>query len=196
METLMSVPFIRLALWAAILLVLVASARTDLRERIIPNEAVIFIAICGVALGLLARPGSVWVSLSVSIVLFCGLWILVNYDYLGGGDAKLVAAVTLLVPPDRIGLLLIEIALAGGVVSGAYLAAAYALKRMHLSQGGVVPVRVARRTRGSERLLPSEYDRMIAAENSVPYALAVLGGVGFHLLSELYRCSFAISCSL
>jgi prepilin peptidase CpaA len=187
----MSLLFIRTALWAAILLVLIASARIDLRERIIPNEAVIFVAVCGIALGLASRPGSVWVSLPVSVVLFCGLWILANYDYLGGGDAKLVAAVTLLVPPDRIGLLLIEIALAGGVVSGAYLAAVHARKRVR----NAVPVPVACPTRMLNRLLCSEYAR-ITEESSVPYALAVLGGVSFYVVSELYRCLFATFCSL
>ena len=187
----MSLLLIRTALWAAILLVLIASARIDLRERIIRNEAVIFVAVCGIALGLASRPGSAWVSLLVSVVLLCGLWILANYDYLGGGDAKLIAAVTLLVPPDRIGLLLIEIALAGGVVSGAYLAAAHARKRVR----NAVPVPVACPTRMLNRLLCSEFAR-ITDENSVPYALAVLGGVGFYVVSELYRCLFGTFCSL
>jgi prepilin peptidase CpaA len=154
-----------------------------------PERAVLFIA-CGIALGLVTRPGSVWVSL-VSVVLFCGLWILANYDYLGGGDAKLVAAVTLLVPPDRIGLLLIEIALAGGMVSGAYLAAARIQRRVR----NTVPIPAACRSGRRNRLLRSECAR-ITYESSVPYALAVLGGVGFYVVSELSRCLFATFCSL
>jgi prepilin peptidase CpaA len=187
----MSHLFIRTALWAAVLLTLIASARIDFRARIIPNGAVLFIAACGIALGLVTRPGSVWVSLLVSVVLFCGLWILANYDFLGGGDAKLVAAVTLLVPPDRIGMLLIEIALAGGMVSGAYLAAARIRRRVR----NTVPIPAACRSGRRNRLLRSECAR-ITYESSVPYALAVLGGVGFYVVSELSRCLFATFCSL
>jgi prepilin peptidase CpaA len=183
---------IQIALWSAVAALLVFSARVDWRERIIPNEAVLAVAVCAIALGLLTRPGSVWISLSISVVLFAGLWILANRDFLGGGDAKLIAAVTLLVPPNRVGMLLIAIALAGGVVSLAYLAAAHAARRMPAV--GVVAVEASRPARKSNRMLRGEVTR-VADENSVPYALAVLGGVGFHVASELYRCLCVTSCS-
>ena len=182
-------------LWTVALLLLAFSAATDLRDRIIFNEAVVLIAAVGIALGLVSRPGSMWVSLPISFALLCSLWPLVHYDFLGGGDAKLIAAVTLLVPPDRVGSLLIEIALAGGVLSALYLAAYHTLQRMRVAQGNASQVVDIWPTRGLANVLRNERSR-IAAENSVPYALAVLGGVGVHIAVELYRCLSAISCSL
>jgi prepilin peptidase CpaA len=189
----MSLILIRAFLWAACLLLLAAGAATDLRDRIIPNEAVILIAIGGFALGLISRSGSAWISLLASVVLFGALWTLVYRDFLGGGDAKLIAAVTLLVPPDRIGLLLMEIALAGGVLSVAYLAAYGVLRRTPVSQCGALSA--ACPTSGFDRFLISERARIVTGQ-SVPYALAVLGGVCIYVASECYRCLFATSCSL
>lgn len=192
----MSLLFVlRVILWAAVLLLLAVSAATDLRDRIIHNEVVILTAVIALALGLVSRFGLMGLGLAISFVLFCGLWILVRYDFLGGGDAKLITAATLLVPPDRIGPLLIEIALAGGVVSGIYLAAYRALQRIRVAQCNAAQLTDVWPRRGLGRLLHNERIR-IAGENSVPYALAVLGGVSFHVASELYQCLSATSCSL
>jgi len=189
----MSLFLIRTMLWLASMVLLAVIAATDLRDRIIPNEAVILIAISGFALSLVTRPGSVWVSLLASVVLLGALWTLVYRDVLGGGDAKLIAAVTLIVPPDRIGLLLLEIALAGGVLSVAYFAAYCVLRRAPVSQ--CIAVNAACPTSGFNRFLRSERARIITGQ-SVPYALAALGGVCIYVVNECYRCLFATSCSL
>ena len=94
--------------WPAAFILLGISARTDLKDRIIPNELVVAIAAIGVAQALLARPGLVWLSLLAAAIVFCGLGILSHYKIIGGGDTKLISAVTFLVrarsrgtTPDR-----------------------------------------------------------------------------------------------
>jgi len=189
----MTLLIIRTILWSASLGLLVVCAGTDLRKRIILNEMVILIAAIGLALSLTSHPGRVWVGLLAAFILLCGLWVLVGYDLLGGGDAKLIAAVTLLVPPDRIGLLLLSIALAGGLLSGAYLAAHRMANRSPLPRCAAADIPYP--TSGFNRFLRNEHAR-IATGESVPYALAVLGGVSVYLTYGLYQCSFATSCLL
>ncbi len=182
---------VRTALWVATLFVLAVSAGTDVRHQIVPNKAVIFVAAAGLGLSLVSRPESTWVSLLVSVVVLCGLGILAHSDFLGGGDAKLIAAVTLLVPPDRIEVLLLAIALAGGVLSAIYLVTYRALKPARLPQGKAPQLQGHRadQLRQGERAL-------FVADNSLPYGLAVFGGVSVYVASEFYQCLFATSCSL
>ena len=124
----MSLLLVRVTLWVAVLLVLVATAGIDLRRRIIPNELVALVAVGGVALNGLLRPGSILLSLLFCLVVLLALLVFAHFNVLGAGDAKLIAAATLLVPPERIGLLLLAIALAGGLLSGVYLVAFQSLK--------------------------------------------------------------------
>jgi prepilin peptidase CpaA len=156
----MSLLLARAVLWVAVLAVLIIAAGIDLRRRIIPNKLVALVAAGGVIVGVLSRPSSILPSLLFGLIVLLALLVCAHFDVLGAGDAKLIAAATLMVPPEHVALLLIAIAVAGGVLSGVYLAAFRSLKA------------------------------------TVPYALAVLGGVSFYVASELYQCSSGISCSL
>ena len=190
----MSFLLIRAILWAAVLTVLVAAAGIDLKRRIIPNETVALVAVGGVVLSVLSRPGSTWLSVLFSLIVLLALLVLAHFDVLGGGDAKLIAAATLLVPPDAIALLLVAIALAGGLLSGVYLAAYHGLKRARATEPN--GARSVRRSTGAfAKFRRNEHARMRAGQ-SVPYALAVLAGVAFYLASEIYQCSSGISCLL
>ena len=163
--------------WSAILMLLAVSAATDLKDRLIPNELVVAVAAIGLTQGLLARPWQVWLSLLAAVVVFCGLGVLSHYRIIGGGDLKLISAVTFLVPPDRVGQLLIEIALAGGVLSCVYLAARYGLKSSAEASS------TARREPGIALTLRTERAR-IAAGDPLPYAVAVLGGVLIYVMRD------------
>lgn len=191
----MSFFFARAVLWAAVLLVLAAAAAVDLRRRIIPNETVALVAAGGIALGMLSWPGAVLLSLVFGVVVLLALLVCAHFNVLGAGDAKLIAAVTLLTPPEHITPLLMAIALAGGLLSGVYLAAFHGFKharaaRHHGAQSG------DRHPIGSfAQFRRAGYARMRSGY-SVPYALAVLCGVVFYLVNGLYQCSSAISCSL
>ena len=179
--------------WPAAYILLGICASTDLKDRIIPNELVVAIAAIGLAQALVARPWQVWLSLLAAAIVFCGLGILSHYKIIGGGDTKLISAVTFLVAPDRVGQLLIEIALAGGLLSCLYLAARYRLKSLSSSQSAAREVALPES--GLALMIKTERAR-IAAGNSLPYAVAVLGGVSTYIAREFFQCFYAMSCSL
>lgn len=179
----MNLLLIRSFLWAGCLLLVAASAVTDLRSRIIPNRFVILIGAAGIVFCILARPGFGWPSVLIACIVFLGLGTLTHYKFLGGGDAKLIAVLTLLVPPGKVGALLTDIMLAGGLLSATYLGACRALR------GAAVG------PRPSSQFLYNERKRIVSGQ-SVPYALAILAGLTFYMANELYQCSFATSCSL
>ena len=143
---------------------------------------------------MLLRPGAgaPWVPLLAAGGVFLILGTLAHYNFIGGGDVKLIAAVCLLVPPDGIPLLLIEIALAGGVLSCIYLAGGFLL-RLTPSLYRVSPDFVHRSA--FRKWLRREEVRM-ARGYPMPYAVAILGGVTVHLMRELAPCFSATSCSL
>jgi prepilin peptidase CpaA len=179
--------------WPAAFILLGIGAKTDLKDRIIPNELVVAVAAIGLAHTLLARPWLVWLSLLAAAVVFCGLGILSHHKIIGGGDTKLISAVTFLVAPDRVGQLLIEIALAGGLLSCFYLAAHYGLKSLSASQSTALEVVTPESV--FSQMIKSERAR-IATGDSLPYAVAVLGGVSFYIAREFFQCFYAMSCSL
>ena len=115
-----------LAITATILLV---ASFNDIASRILPNR----MALALLPVGLLLRtadatilPAIAAAALVFAAALFC--WF---RGWFGGGDVKLLAACCLLVPPAQVIQLLLSTALAGGVLSLAYLA----LGRLDLSPG-------------------------------------------------------------
>ncbi len=194
----MSLILARTILWAAVLAVLAIAAGIDLQRRIIPNEAVALVAAGGAILSLLSRPGSAPVSLLLCMLVFLALLVAAHLNALGAGDAKLVAAATLLVPPDRVAALLMAIALTGGLLSVVYLAAFHGLKHARAAKrhGTHTTSDGGRHPAGSFAQFRRAGTARMRAGYSVPYAVAVLGGVALYLASELYQCSSGIFCSL
>ncbi|MGO9545944.1 MAG: prepilin peptidase [Rhodomicrobium sp.] len=188
----MSVLTIQAIPWAASLAALAGCAATDLRARIVPDEFAVLIAVCGLALGLRFEAGQVGISLLAAIGVFATLGVLAHYGFIGGGDVKLISAVTLLVPPDRVGLLLIEIALAGGVLSCLYLAAGALLRAMPRFRAELRKIG----SKSAFRKWVRREGTRVASGYPMPYALAVLGGVAVHIIRELPQCLSATSCSL
>lgn len=165
-------PLISAAGWFGELIGLSLAAATDVRQRIIPNHLVLLLAANGIVLRLADRAG--WHAVAVSIITAAGVLVLlgqaVRLGAIGGGDAKLIAAVTLLVAPRDVPGLLIAIAIAGGLVSCLYFAVRRATQRQS-------PAGMARPSHGCalHRALCMERDR-IAAGEPMPYALAVFIG--------------------
>lgn len=185
--------FIMLAMsWGVSLAALLLGAATDLKDRIIPNKLVLLIAASGLTASLVLRPELVWVSLLGAVLVLVGLGVLSHYDLLGGGDVKLVSALTLLVPPHHIGVLLIAIALAGGALGCIYYTLRCVLKRQGARSD---PSSLDRPPGGFQGLLTRERTR-IAAGEPMPYALAVLGGVAGYIAGVVPQCLSATSCSL
>lgn len=174
---------LQVAFWAIALTAVLASAYTDLKDRVIPNELVGLVAASGIALGLLMRPEQIHISLFAAICLLFALGALAHFHVMGGGDVKLISATALLVPPADIGRLLVFIALAGGVVSCTYLLARHALKdgRFHASDA-------------SRQGWLSREGARIASGGPVPYAVAILGGLAVIMAGEISRCLSAESC--
>jgi prepilin peptidase CpaA len=188
----MSIDLIRTVLWTIALSVLATASAVDLRRRIIPNEASAAVAVCGIVLGLFVRPGAVWVSLTIAFVLLVLLGLFTRFRLIGGGDAKMIPAVSLLVPPEAVGSLLLAIALAGGILSLVYVVLRRALGTKAPAQPGPSrlhgPAFFARFARAE--------GARIRASRGLPYALAILAGLTAYVLSELPQCSSETHCLL
>jgi prepilin peptidase CpaA len=188
----MSVPLILAIPWTASLLALAGSAASDLRARIVPDRFAILIALCGLAMALRPGTGPLWIALLAAASVFLAYGILAHFNAIGGGDVKLIAAACLLVAPGNIPLLLLEIALAGGVLSCIYLAGGFLLRL----QPALYRVSAGAARRGAFRKWLRREGARMARGLPMPYALAVLGGVSAHLIRELPSCFSAMSCSL
>jgi Flp pilus assembly protein protease CpaA len=179
-------------LLAAGLAGLAAASVTDIRERLIYNEIVVYVLAVGVALRLVSTPGSLWLSLAGALVLLVILGQFARFNVIGGGDAKLIAATMLLFPPQYDAELMTNIAVAGGVLSCVYLAARIALRRR-------IPVRTGLRGKAPADqfggVLGSEFAKITAGE-PMPYALAILAGTILSIGNEAVRCISATSCLL
>jgi prepilin peptidase CpaA len=164
-------------LWGASLAALLLCVRTDVKDRIIPNEYVAIIAASGLALAAMAWPRQLWLSAIIALAVLIGLGFLCRLQLLGGGDAKLISAATLLTPPAAAGQLLVTIACAGGVLSCVYLAARWALRRTAYVQN-------APPARGGG-LFAQECARIVAGQ-PMPYGVAVVSGVFVHLAVRVF----------
>ena len=97
-----------------------------------------------------------------------GLGQLTRLGIVGGGDAKLIAAVSLTQSPADVPSLLLHIALAGGVLALVYLARA---------------------------LLSPQPSRVAVRSQSIPYGVAiVLGTLSLNILEVSRQCVAAPSC--
>ncbi len=174
-------------LLAAGLAGLVASCVSDLRERLIYNEVALFVLASGVALRLSSTPGLMWISLAAAAIALVLLGQVCRFGVIGGGDAKLIAAAMLLVPVNRDGQLLANVAIAGGVLSCVYLTLRAAMRRglIHAVPAGA----------GQQSCLAGELAN-IAAGAPMPYALAILGGAVISIGNEASQCVSATFCSL
>jgi prepilin peptidase CpaA len=175
---------------AIIFCALLASSFIDLKRRIIPDELVILVAMCGLCACLSARPSEIGLSLLVAAGVFFVLALCCHFNWLGGGDVKLMSALSLAVPAHQVGLLIMEISVAGAILCCAYLAARFALKTFQMEPAGQTPSSVPGPFSTWARC---ESERILAGR-SVPYALAILGGFVYHAFTEFAPCSHAIFC--
>jgi prepilin peptidase CpaA len=116
--------------------VLLAIAYGDLRTRRIPNVLAAAIAVLGLARMILAanlvEAGH---TLVVSVVVFTAGFLLFWRGVLGGGDAKLIGAMALLIGFDDLLDFLLLMSVCGGALAFAILARnRFRAHRRHLSQ--------------------------------------------------------------
>jgi prepilin peptidase CpaA len=146
----------------------------------------------GLGLRLTFSPGLLWLSVAGAILLVVVLGQFTRFDIIGGGDAKLIAATMLLLPPQRDAQLMLNIAMAGGMLSCVYLLARTALRK-RLALRTAAPIRGATEP---ESTLVSRELANICAGAPVPYALAIAAGATYSILTEAVSCVSGTSCSL
>ncbi len=156
---------------AALLLV---AAVHDLATRTIPNCVPAVLAIVGISLR--AAHGGLLPELGLAAGLLLILGFLWSRGLLGGGDAKLLVATALLLPPAGFVAFLLAVAVAGGVLSVAYLALSFVVRRP-------AP---GRRTGFFARVLKAEAWR-VSRRGPLPYGAAIAAGALLFLLPALDR---------
>ena len=151
---------------------LLLAATTDLALRMVPNFVCLALAIDGV----IGRGFSCALptSLLAMLCVFVPAIVCWRHGLMGGGDAKLLAAVSLLVPANAVLLLVLAIALSGGIIGLFYWT-------MKLFVGSP---KTASRRRAFYRILQIERHR-IRRGFSIPYAMAITSGTLFVLGCEL-----------
>lgn len=167
-----------IAAWLAEMVGLAIAAASDVRSRIIPDRVVLLLVANGLALRMWIAG---WQQVAVSLLAAGAILLLLGQaarrGVIGGGDAKLIAAVALFVPLADVPALVLAIALAGGVVSCGYLV----LRAM--AQHGAVLGPLHRE------------QRRIAAGLPLPYAVAIFLGTFWLGMADLLRCFSATRCS-
>jgi prepilin peptidase CpaA len=153
------------------LLLLVAAALHDVAARTVPNAMSAMIAVAGFVARLMDQ--RLALGLGVCVAVFLAAAICWRRGWMGGGDVKLLAAVALLVPPSSVGPLLLDVALAGGVLAIAYLV----LRALVPSP----PLRRRRPRSFPARVLRAEQWR-IHRNCPLPYASAIAAGAFVCLL--------------
>jgi prepilin peptidase CpaA len=96
---------------------LVSAALTDIVTRSIPNVLVLVIAVASVALLLLGAPGALLQHGMVALAVLAGGALLFALRLWGAGDAKLLAAASVLLGGDGLPQLILVTALSGGVIA-------------------------------------------------------------------------------
>lgn len=185
---------IALPFLAAALLILLLAAVWDFRERLIPNRLVLGVLGIGVVMRVAGEGSGSWISLVAAAIVFLPLSFLAARNAVGGGDVKMITAITFLFPPEHVPLTLVMIALFGGVLSIAYLTLAQLLKPK--AGGRVLALPGPSLETG---ILRAEAARVMAGV-PMPFALAIFAGVLYSIVTEVLPCiyatSFSTSCSL
>jgi prepilin peptidase CpaA len=155
------------------LALLVLAACHDAIARTIPNWIPASLAL--VALVEMLRSQAAWSGLLAAALLFAACVSLWRFGWLGGGDAKLLGAIGLLVPPGRLFGTVTMIALAGGVLALPYIACRGRIGR----PARVRPAGLAARAVRAERF-------RLRRGGPLPYAIAIAVGTGCTLLGGLF----------
>lgn len=141
------------------------AALHDIATRTVPNWVSIAILVAGLMLQVI--DGTPLIAGSLSIAVFVVAALMCQRGWLGGADVKLIAALALTVSPRSVGVLILSVSLAGGLLAMVYLVLFTTAKRpLH-----------GRRTGFVARVLKAERWR-IHKRWPLPYAAAIaLGGL-------------------
>jgi prepilin peptidase CpaA len=115
-----------------LVLLLVVAAAFDVWKLILPNLVSVLLAAAFCAAGVLLPPGQIsWLShLGAGAAVFAAGLLVFRFSLLGAGDVKLLTAIGVWAGFQHLPLLLICIALAGGVLAVAVLLLRYILRSL------------------------------------------------------------------
>lgn len=142
---------------------LLCAALHDVALRTVPNWLSAIVAVLGFALRAAAHqlPGAV---IGAAIVFGCAFLFWAR-GWLGGGDVKLLGAVTPAFRPELVSEFIVAVAISGGILALLYLI----LWRIVPAPKGGRPPSLARRIMKAERW-------RISGKRSLPYACAIAAG--------------------
>lgn len=107
--------------WAALAVAVVfvlLSAVSDAKRYLIPNKYTLSILLAGVAFGIVNTPGFDWVSHGgAALIVFLVGALMFNLGLFGGGDVKMLTALSFWAGLDELMPFLVLVALAGGAMS-------------------------------------------------------------------------------
>ena len=147
---------------AAAIGILLYAAASDILLRSVPNPVSVAVACIGLSIHL-AR-GDAGIGLLVATLVLFATMLLWKLGMMGGADAKLIPAVTTLLPSSHVPELLICVAFSGGVLSALYLTLRH------------LPILTLRRNSlALLRRLRIEQRRARRA-NALPYVVAICAG--------------------
>ncbi len=147
----------------AALILVIGAALHDVATRTVPNWFSIGIVAAGLLLRILA--GDLLYGAAFAILVFAAAATLWWFNLMGGADAKLLGATALVVSPLAIPSLIVQTALAGGVLALAYLVLSWVVRR---------PAPGRRRTLMG-RVAKAELWRL-SRRGPLPYATAIAAG--------------------
>ena len=145
-------------------LILLAAVLNDIAFRTVPNWMPA--ALLALGIGIRTLDGGLAPSLLACVLILLGAGFCWRRGWMGGGDVKLLAACGMLAPPGLSGVMLLNVALAGGVLALLYLA----LSRVLAVPGATCPPGRLRGIFWAER-------HRIHSRSPMPYASAIAVGV-------------------
>lgn len=156
---------------------LLAASLYDIGWRLIPDKISVILLVVGGVLryldgGLLALGYALLASAAVFALLLAAF----SAGIMGGGDVKLGATATMLVPLAHVPSYILAVALAGGIVSLVYVFLHWTFRhRQSRPRVAVTPIDSPRQRSLMRRLAAAEL-RRIRTKASIPYGLAIAAG--------------------
>lgn len=165
---------------------LAIAARWDQAKRVIPNAAVLVVAVGGMVTWFAMPPGeSIWARIAAGAAVFVILRLLSAIELVGGGDVKLITAVVLGIRLSAVLPVLAIISIAGGLLAG------WQLVRQGTMRRPVKQPAVAFAAGGEKSVHPvADQCALVFADLKVeiPYGPAVLVGVVTYQMWETLKC--------
>ena len=143
--------------------ILLGAVLNDVAFRTVPNWMPATLMALGI--GIRMQDGGLALGLLACVLILLGAGFCWRRGWMGGGDVKLLGACGVLAPPGLLGVMLLDVALAGGVSAVLYLA----LGRVLAAPAPVCPPGRLRSVLWAER-------HRICSHSPVPYASAIAVG--------------------